>query len=57
MTSEADVSAAVDLAKTKFGRLDNTVNCAGIGVAYRVYNFKKKQPHVLEDFQKVINVS
>lgn len=47
----------MEVTKDKFGRLDNTVNCAGIGVAFKVYNFKKKQPHSLEDFLKVINVN
>ena len=37
----------------KFGRLDATVNCAGIGVAFKVYNFNKKKAHTLEDFEKV----
>lgn len=56
MTSEADVQAAVDLAKSKFGRLDHVVNCAGIGIAFKTYNFNKKRPHALDDFAKVINV-
>lgn len=57
VTSEADVNAALDLTKKKFGRLDNTVNCAGIGVAYKTYNFNKKLAHSLEDFQRVLNVN
>lgn len=57
VTSETDVSAALDLAKKKFGRLDATVNCAGIGVAFKTYNFNKKVPHSLQDFQKVLNVN
>ena len=36
-----------------FGRLDATVNCAGIGVAFKVYNFNKERAHSLEDFAKV----
>lgn len=57
MTSEADVQAAVTLAREKFGKLDLAVNCAGIAVAVKTYNFKKDVPHSLEDFQRVINVS
>lgn len=57
VTSEADVQAAVSLATEKFGRLDLAVNCAGIAVAVKTYNFKKAAPHSLEDFQRVINVS
>lgn len=33
------------------------MNCAGIGVAYKTYNFKKDLPHSLEDFTKVITVN
>lgn len=56
MTSEGDVQSAVSLAREKFGKLDLAVNCAGIAVAVKTYNFKKDVPHILEDFQRVINV-
>lgn len=51
------MQAAVNLAREKFGKLDLAVNCAGIAVAVKTYNFKKDVPHSLEDFQRVINVS
>ncbi|KAM9343925.1 3-hydroxyacyl-CoA dehydrogenase type-2 [Pholidichthys leucotaenia] len=57
VTSEADVLSAVSLAREKFGKLDIAVNCAGIAVAVKTYNFKKDIPHNLEDFQQVINVN
>lgn len=57
VTSEEDVLNALNLTKEKFGRLDVVVNCAGIGVAFKIYNFNKKQPHRLEDFEKVIKVN
>ncbi|TNM86601.1 hypothetical protein fugu_006831 [Takifugu bimaculatus] len=57
VTSEADVRAAVSLARERFGKLDLAVNCAGIAVAVKTYNFKKDVPHSLEDFQRVINVN
>lgn len=57
MTSEKDVQAALAQAKEKFGRVDVAVNCAGIAVAIKTYNFKKNQVHSLEDFQRVLNVS
>ena len=38
----------------KFGRLDAVVNCAGIGVAFKVYNFNKDRAHSQEDFVKVV---
>jgi len=57
VTSEQDVTQALEVAKSKFGRLDVTVNCAGIGVAYKTFNFNKNLPHKLEDFVRVINVN
>lgn len=57
VTSESDVTKAIEAAKSNFGALNVLVNCAGIGVAYRTYNFNKKVPHSLNDFQRVINVN
>uniref|UniRef100_A0A3B3RU47 3-hydroxyacyl-CoA dehydrogenase type-2 n=1 Tax=Paramormyrops kingsleyae TaxID=1676925 RepID=A0A3B3RU47_9TELE len=57
VTSEADVRSAVALAREKFGRLDLAVNCAGIAVAVKTYNFKKDVPHSLEDFTRVLTVN
>nr|XP_061838292.1 3-hydroxyacyl-CoA dehydrogenase type-2-like isoform X2 [Nerophis lumbriciformis] len=57
VTSEADVQSAVNLAREKFGKLDLAVNCAGIAVAVKTYNFQKDVPHSLADFQRVINVN
>ena len=57
VTSETDVKAALEAARSKFGGLDVLVNCAGIGVAFKTYNFNKKRTHMLEDFEKVIKVN
>ncbi|XP_053551902.1 3-hydroxyacyl-CoA dehydrogenase type-2 [Bombina bombina] len=57
VTSEADVKNALELARSKFGRVDIVVNCAGIAVAVKTYNINKQLPHSLEDFQRVINVN
>lgn len=57
VTSESDVEAALELTKQKFGKLDNLVSCAGIGVAFKVYNFNKNLPHKLDDYTKVININ
>jgi len=57
VTSETQVQNALSLVKEKFGRLDVVVNCAGIGVAYKTYNFNKELPHKLEDFTKVLMVN
>lgn len=57
VTSENDVNEALSAAKRKFGRLDVAVNCAGIAVAVKTYNFNKKTAHSLEAFTRVINVN
>ncbi|XP_077001481.1 3-hydroxyacyl-CoA dehydrogenase type-2 isoform X3 [Tamandua tetradactyla] len=57
VTSEKDVQAALTLAKEKFGRVDVAVNCAGIAVADKTYNLKKRKAHSLEDFQQVLSVN
>jgi 3-hydroxyacyl-CoA dehydrogenase/3-hydroxy-2-methylbutyryl-CoA dehydrogenase len=57
VTSENDVKNAVHVAKETFGRLNVAVNCAGIGVAFKTYNFNKKTPHALEDFTRVLMVN
>ncbi|CRK95068.1 CLUMA_CG008546, isoform A [Clunio marinus] len=57
VTSENDVSKALEAAKSEFGRLDVVVNCAGIGIAKRAFSFQKNTPHTLEDFIKVMNVN
>ena len=40
------------LFSANFGKLDALVNCAGIGVAFKTYNFNKQQAHKIEDFIK-----
>jgi len=57
VTSEKDVSEAVQMAKDKFGRLDLTVNCAGTATAVKTYNFNKNVAHKLDDFTRVIMVN
>jgi len=53
ITKADDVNNALQETKDKFGKLNALVNCAGIGVAYKTYNFNKKLAHSLEDFTKV----
>ncbi|KAF5300697.1 hypothetical protein FQA39_LY11059 [Lamprigera yunnana] len=57
IVSESDVQQALKVTKEKFGKLNHVVNCAGIGVAYKTYNFKKQVPHSLDDFAKVLQVN
>lgn len=53
ITKESDIQAALEETTNKFSRLDAAVSCAGIGVAFKTYNFNKDRPHSLEDFLKV----
>jgi 3-hydroxyacyl-CoA dehydrogenase/3-hydroxy-2-methylbutyryl-CoA dehydrogenase len=50
---EDDIKSALEATREKYGRLDAAVSCAGIGVAFKTYNFNKNNPHSLEDFIKV----
>ncbi|XP_053971372.1 3-hydroxyacyl-CoA dehydrogenase type-2 [Hylaeus volcanicus] len=57
VTSESDVTNALELTKKNFGKLNVLVNAAGVACAYKAYNFGKQRPHLLEDFQRVLNVN
>jgi 3-hydroxyacyl-CoA dehydrogenase / 3-hydroxy-2-methylbutyryl-CoA dehydrogenase len=57
VTSEKDVTQALDVAKEKFGRLDVAVSCAGVTCAFKTFNFNKSLPHKLEDFARVMTVN
>ncbi|MEV5976423.1 SDR family NAD(P)-dependent oxidoreductase [Streptomyces sp. NPDC052114] len=54
VTSEADVTAAVDLAAS-LGTLRIAVNCAGVGAAFRTVG--KNGPFPLDAFTKVVQVN
>lgn len=55
VTSEEEVSSAIDQTIEKFGAIHAAVNCAGIGVGERVVG--KERPHDLGSFTKVIQVN
>lgn len=55
--SETDVQNAVNKCKELHGKLDLIVNCAGISVARKVYNFNKGSAHSLEEFTNVLMVN
>ncbi|KAF7990162.1 hypothetical protein HCN44_009897 [Aphidius gifuensis] len=57
VTSEQDVKDALEMAKTKFGKLDVVVNAAGVAAAHKVYNFNKGLSHDLSTFSRIINVN
>ena len=53
ITKEKDVKEALNATKDRFHKLDTAISCAGIGVAFKTYNFNKDKPHSLEDFTRV----
>ena len=55
VTDEAQIQAAIELARSAFGRLDAAVNCAGIVIGERVLG--RSGPHRLESFRRVIEVN
>ena len=57
VTSEENAQEVIDMAVSKFGRLDVLVNCAGIAIAKKVLNPKKGQVHGLKDFEQVLKVN
>ena len=57
VTSDEDVLRTLDEVQKHFGRLDVLVNCAGIGLARRVYDFRRKIPHPLDEYRRVLEVN
>jgi len=57
VTSPEDAAKAAAMAAEQFGSLQVLVNCAGIGVAKRIYNARKDQLHSLDEFARVININ
>ena len=55
VTEEADVLAALDIARTVFGGLNVVVNCAGVGLAMRTAS--SRGPHPLDLFETVIRIN
>lgn len=55
VTNTGQVQAAVDLAVSKFGRIDVLVNCAGTGLAIRTLS--KSGPHNIDLFRKLIDIN
>ena len=54
VTNEEDVKLALNQCKSKFGKIDSLINCAGVSLAFRIFNFKSQQPHRLDDFKTVL---
>jgi NAD(P)-dependent dehydrogenase (short-subunit alcohol dehydrogenase family) len=55
VTDEASVEAAIALAVEKMGRINATVNCAGI--AYGIKTIGKDGPHPLDAFRRTVDVN
>lgn len=55
--SENDVRNALSVVKNDFGQLNVIVNCAGISVGFKTFNFLKQLPHDLHDFNRVLQVN
>lgn len=55
VTSEDQVQAAVDLAKSAFGGLNININCAGVATAGRTLS--KNGPHSLDIFELAIKIN
>jgi NAD(P)-dependent dehydrogenase (short-subunit alcohol dehydrogenase family) len=55
VTSEADVQAALALARDAFGGVQGVVNAAGIGTAEKVLG--KNGPHALELFERTLRIN
>jgi NAD(P)-dependent dehydrogenase (short-subunit alcohol dehydrogenase family) len=56
VTSEKDVQAAVELARTAFGGLHGLVNCAGVAIVGKVLD-RDNNPHSLDLFARGIQVN
>jgi len=57
VTSEEDVMKAMEETKKAFGKLDVVVNCAGVAIAAKVYNYNKRRMHDLADFNRILSVN
>lgn len=53
---EADVQAAVDMARSSFGELHGLVNCAGVAIVGKVLD-RENNPHPLDDFARGVQVN
>eukprot|EP00968_Pinguiococcus_pyrenoidosus_P019349 scaffold2096_cov221-Pinguiococcus_pyrenoidosus.AAC.4 len=61
VTSEADVTSALNAAERDLGVVTAVVNCAGVAVAQKSprsgKTLSKRGPHSLEDFARVLSVN
>lgn len=51
-----DVERALEDCVKKFGHLNTTINCAGVAIAFKIFNFNNNTPHDLTEFRKLFEV-
>lgn len=52
-----DVEMALTDCVSKFGHVNAAVNCAGVAIAFKIFNFNTNTPHDLAEFRKLLEVS
>jgi len=55
--NEEHITKALDDCYDKFKKINLVVNCAGVSVAYKIYNFNTNQPQNRKDFDKVLAIN
>lgn len=55
--NEEHVTRALEDCYEKFKKINLVVNCAGVSVAFKIFNFNLGQPQSKSDFEKVMAVS
>lgn len=54
---EKCIKQALEECHSRFGRIDALVNCAGVGIAFFVYNPLKERSHSFRDFNDLIDIN
>ena len=57
VVNEDEVKHALTECVQKFGKIDAIINCAGVGIAFKLFNFNKNVPHALKDFKSVLEIN
>ncbi|BHF58185.1 hypothetical protein SprV_0100113500 [Sparganum proliferum] len=57
VTSEEDVTSALELARKQFSSINALVNCAGIGITRKTINIVSKTAHDPKEFERVFRVN
>ncbi|VDL92362.1 unnamed protein product [Schistocephalus solidus] len=57
VTSEEDITSALELTRKQFSSINALVNCAGIGITRKTINIVSKTAHDPEEFERVFRVN